>query len=134
MDIFLVSQILDYLPYSKQVFINKEQNLKAIKGFENAKSVIVRAIVYNRNRMNMIIEMEDEENLSLEMLRAHYILHYPDNYRWDYYLRAINWKLHCDKNNLYLRDFSKISNYSTKYMFRTIIMELNMEDMFILGW
>lgn len=134
MDSFLVSHILDYLPYSARIFINKEQNAKSKKAFTDAKSIIIRAITYNRTRMNMMMEMEDIHHISLEMMRSHYILHYPDEYRWDYYMRAIHWKLRCDVNNVALYDFSQISKFSTKYMFKTIIMKLNLDDLFVLGW
>lgn len=134
MDPFIVSQILDYLPYSKQVFINKEQNLKTMTILKKAKSVIVSAITYNRIRMHMMIEMENEENISLEMMRSHYILHYPDIHRWDYYMRAIRWKLRCDKNNLDLYNFADLSKFSSKYMFKTIIQNLSLDDLFVLGW
>jgi hypothetical protein len=136
MDEFIVSNIIDFLPFHTQMSINKQKYSDISLIFRNAKNTIVRSIRHHRHRINMIIETEDEDYLTLPVLRAHYILHYPDEYRWEYYKRAIDWKIKYDKNNLelYLYDVPISGTCTSKYLFKNIIMKLSLEELFLLGW
>lgn len=136
-DSFIVDIIIEYLPKTTQLAINKDRYTKIIPMYHAFKNTIVRAIRHNRARMNDQMDLRPEE-VTLELMRAHYILHYPNKYRWDYYRHALAYKLQCNHicgadahlNNLY----SRTSSPSVKYLFRKMIMNMSLDELFICGW
>lgn len=129
----IVDTIIEYLPHTTQLFIDKKRYNKISPIYHNAKNLIVRSIVYHRNRMNMIIEMDDEENLTLSMVRAHYILHYPDADRLKFYRHALDRKVKYwipSNINLDLCNWK----HTPKYLFKRIIMDMSLEEIFYMGW
>lgn len=129
----IVDIIIEYLPLHVQLFIDKKRYTRAIKVFRNAKDMIVRNIVYNRNRMNMIIEMDLEEQITLPMVRAHYILHYPDNQRLHFYQHALAMKLRYQMPTKINIDLSSLDR-NPKYLFRQIINDMSLDEIFCIGW
>lgn len=132
----IVDHIIEYLPRTTQLFIDKKRYNQISPVYHNAKNIIIRSIRYHRNRMNMIIEMEDDENLTLNMLRAHYILHYPDEYRTNFFHYALVRKIKYE-SPVQLMLYTVSGNwkkYGMKYMFKHIVMHMSMEELFYAGW
>ena len=85
LDMNITNNILSYCPVSVRAKINKsEYNLVAKKSINK----IITAIFYHRFRINMIINYNLHK--SDDLIHSHYILHYPDEYKHDYYLRALD--------------------------------------------
>ena len=73
LDMNIVNNILSYCPLSVQSKINKQLYDKVAP---IAINKIKKAIKFHRDRMNMM--MEYELPVSDALIKAHYILHYPD--------------------------------------------------------
>ena len=121
LDMNIVNNILSYYPLSVQSKINKQLYDKIAP---IAINKIKKAIKFHRDRMNMM--MEYELPVSDAFIKAHYILHYPDEYKNDYCIRAIT-------------NMTRIGNdideeFNQKKLFKQMIMQMSGEAIFLNGW
>ncbi len=140
-DSYVADIIISYLPYATQLKIDKKRYHRTIVLYNNAKNVIARSIKFNRNRMNEIMEMTNIDEyfeLNVDLVRSHYILHYPDEYRWEFYKCAFARRIRThngNHNNKYLDSLVLGDcNLSVKYLFKQIILTMNLQELFINGW
>lgn len=123
-DKYVLNIILDYLPDNKLVLINKEYNQRIMDKYHKAKNIIVKAIRYNKERIAYSVAMGI---FTPELLRAHYILFYPEEYRWNFYCQARSLYYVCPDMEDYLPCFP------VKYLFRGMIMDMSVDDILVLG-
>ena len=130
LDMNITNHILSYCSDSVRAKINKsEYNLVA----PIAINKIIKAIQYNRNRMNMI--MENELPMSDNLIRAHYILHYPDEYRHDYCLGAVNNIMRMENDiAAFIKGILNINEVNQKKIFKQMIMQMSVDTIIINGW
>lgn len=125
-----VNNILSFCPISVQAKINKERYNKIAP---IAINKIKKAIKFHRDRMNMM--MEYEFPVSDTFIKAHYILHYPDEYRHDYYLRAVSNMSRMEND---IATFMTVLNineeFNQKKLFKKLIMRMSGESIFLNGW
>lgn len=133
----LIDNIISYLPYNEQKNINHKYRIKYV-----SIKKIIKAIKNNRVRMNTI--MEYELPCSIHLMRAHYILHYPDEFRYEYFRNGLMSLARLEDDFSFLRYdqyLSIVSNESenntdvpTKLLFKKLINNMSMIEIIIFGW
>lgn len=130
LDMNIVNNILSYCPLSVQSKINKQLYDKIAP---IAINKIKKAIKFHRDRMNMM--MEYELPVSDAFIKAHYILHYPDEYKNDYCIRAITNMTRMGND---IAAFMTVLNideeFNQKKLFKQMIMQISKEAIFLNGW
>lgn len=121
----VINNILSYSSISVQAKITKELYNKIAP---IAITKIIKSIRYHRNRMNMI--MEQELPMSNNLIRAHYILHYPIEFRNQYCIRAIS---RMEANGIFIST-SDNNQLIKKKLFKNIIMLMSYNDIYSIGW
>lgn len=136
-DPFVVDIIVGFLPRTTQLKINKHHHEKVMPTYRCAKHTIVSGIVFHRHRMNAIMDSDTYGDESLDLIRAHYILHYPDEYRWDFYQQALAKKI--KRNSTYsisahLDSYENGHEYSVKHLFKQMVLDMSLDELFVIGW
>lgn len=138
----VLDMIFSFLPASQRSKIsNKYYEEEAPK----AKQIIVRAMRSARIRMTTI--MNHELACSTNVMRAHYILHYPEEHRLEYVdvVMAIMFSEimrrrpdgSTDPRSVKFIEFVQETNnteLTVKYKFRKLITMMTMEDLVKCGW
>lgn len=133
----VVDMIVSYLPLAEQKAISKKYRIKIV-----SINKIIQAIRNNRMRMDTI--MEYELPCSAQLMRAHYILHYPDDLKYSYFRMAMMMLVHLDDGlsflphsqylNIANNENQNLTGISSKYLFKQLINIMTVEELFICGW
>lgn len=130
LDMNTVHNIFSYVPLSVQSKISKQMYDKIAP---IAINKIIKAIIYHRNRMNMI--MEYELPISETFIKAHYILHYPNEYRHYYCIRAMRTMNNMGGNvDLFMSTIKIDHTVNEKKIFNKMINQMSVETIMLNGW
>ncbi len=130
LDMNIINNILSYCPISVQAKINKQMYNKIAPVAINK---IIKAIRFHRDRMNMM--MEYELPVSDAFIKAHYILHYPDEHKLDYCIRAINNMSRMENDIAAFMAVLNINDgFNQKKLFKRMIMQMSGVTIFLNGW
>jgi hypothetical protein len=133
----VVDMIVSYLPLAEQKAISKKYRIKIV-----SINKIVQAIRNNRMRMDTI--MEYELPCSAQLMRAHYLLHYPDDLKYSYFRMAMMKLVRLDDGISFLpysqylsianNEDKNLTGFSDKYLFKRLINIMTVEELIICGW
>lgn len=134
-----IDNIMSYLPPSVQAKISQRYYDRVAP---MAASTIATASRIARERMGAAVRLE--QAIGIQMARAHYILHYPEDSRYEYARLAIMAFPHlAEKVDLLdddtvreIRGSASVNQtiIPTKRLFRAIIQEMSIEELSSCGW
>lgn len=134
-----IDMIISFLQIDLQSKISKKY-YKRVEPIAIKK--IIRAIKFNRNRMNMI--MQKNRFCSTEFLRAHHILYYPHENRYIYFRRAlmILVLLRVEIDFIEFDQYQEIVNSETintidlptNYLFKKLINMMNTQELLLCNY
>jgi glycerophosphoryl diester phosphodiesterase len=129
----LINNIIDYLPYHKQININKKYNDKITKFYKYHVNKIQYFYKISIDRICQTM-IEDSYLVNTKDLQTYYILYYPDEYKEEYMrltLSQVN-----NNANKYEKLYSIYSNHniSVDKKFIRFIRHLTVYELAYVGW
>lgn len=132
----IINQIIDYLPYHKQKQINKYYYKKINKLHKKTINKIYNFYINNKNRIEKILEdtnfFRDLNKNHLQIVRAFYILNYPDEYKEDYMILTLFNSQPLNYNSLKIIYYNH--DLSLQRKFKMFINRLNINELKYIGW